>query len=340
LTERHEDDLRGVLHDVSNTLTVILGWADEAADPAASRESVEYAIRVIADETRRARMLARGAIGVRSERKSERAGDVITRVLGTLRIEVANAGIELVHEGALDAQVDGDHLGQILTNLLLNAIAFAKSRVVVRAELQGKTCRITVVDDGPGVPKDHVDSVFSGHTTRPDGAGVGLRHARQLAMAMGGSLELLERGSGAHFCLVWPLSQQASFASIVPPPALSSRTVLALEGARVLLLEDDVAVTSFLRVALEARGAIVHVAHVVGEIPAGQTFDVAVVDASPVNGEPDAAHAALAGACRKMLIATGDVDSLAAPFRGYSALPKPFEVVELVKRLTELLESP
>jgi hypothetical protein len=57
------DDVTGALHDVSNTLTVLLGWVAEARAAGATEESVQRALFVIESRARVARDLARRAIG-------------------------------------------------------------------------------------------------------------------------------------------------------------------------------------------------------------------------------------------------------------------------------------
>ena len=55
----------GALHEVSNALTVLLGWVAEAREPDATPEEVERALRIIEQRGRAARDLARRAIGAK-----------------------------------------------------------------------------------------------------------------------------------------------------------------------------------------------------------------------------------------------------------------------------------
>jgi len=56
-------DALGALHEVSNALTVLLGWVAEARDPSAADEDVKNALRIVEQRARSARDLARRAIG-------------------------------------------------------------------------------------------------------------------------------------------------------------------------------------------------------------------------------------------------------------------------------------
>ncbi|MDF1687462.1 MAG: sensor histidine kinase [Parvibaculaceae bacterium] len=86
-------------------------------------------------------------------------------------------------------------LGQVLRNLLDNALSFSppEGRVLLKATRRKATVRITVEDQGPGIPVDSVEKIFDRfHTDRPDSfgsnSGLGLSIARQIVEAHGGHL--------------------------------------------------------------------------------------------------------------------------------------------------------
>jgi signal transduction histidine kinase len=67
---------------------------------------------------------------------------------------------------------------------------------------------LTVVDDGPGVPPDQLETVFEpGRTSRADSSGLGLPLARRMASAAGAGLEA-RPGPGGRFELRIPLHAQ------------------------------------------------------------------------------------------------------------------------------------
>ncbi|MFE1961110.1 ATP-binding protein [Streptomyces sp. NPDC059479] len=71
------------------------------------------------------------------------------------------------------------------------------------------TVRVTVADDGPGVPEEFRDSLFEpGRRATPgdghDGAGLGLALARRLARAAGGDIALDTGRAGARFTVTLP----------------------------------------------------------------------------------------------------------------------------------------
>ena len=98
----------------------------------------------------------------------------------------------------LAATVDPEHLREILVNLLDNARAVSDdgSRIEVVVRRRGRLLETDVADRGPG-PGSNPEAWFEPYATgRHDGTGLGLPIARALAMANGGSLELVARPGG------------------------------------------------------------------------------------------------------------------------------------------------
>ena len=335
-------DVTGALHDVSNALTVLLGWVAEARAPGATDESIRRALFVIESRARVARDLARRAIGGAPQVVDAAAsvGAVLKDVLDGLEVEAQQSGVRLVHRGASDVQVAmaGD-VSQIVTNVVLNALAYSPrgSEVAVEVAAAPKSVTIDIRDQGPGVPASRRDGIFEGDSTREGGAGVGLRHARALARAAGGELELVaSAGSqvGALFRLTWPrgeaLARSTSTGFVVP----------LLQGTRVLVVEDDEHVTLLLETALGARGAIVTIARTAAELTQalkdGQ-HDAALIDLSPIATDVNGAVAALRERSPKaaLVFISGSAVGLPGVLAAESVrwVRKPFEVNELVTAL-------
>lgn len=338
-------DLAGVLHDVSNALTVLLGWVGEARGPDATAETTAYALQIIEQRARIARDLARHAIGAARIDEQKPAGELAREVADALKVEAAKVGATLEVRGAdvptrLSGAID---VSQILTNLVMNALAHAPKGTAVEVEvaLEDTRCVFTVADSGPGVPAASHATIFEGESRRPGGTGVGLRHSRALARVWGGDVELLPTPRGAKFQVTWPR------VDAVPRPPTSNARGRGLMGVKVLLVEDDVAVTHLLETALEGRGADVTVAGTLADLRAKMKngpFDAALVDLSPIAANPSGALADLRKESPniELVLITGSADALpeAVASESMTLVRKPFELGEVLAVLTGLTKKP
>lgn len=139
---------------------------------------------------------------------------------GQLRLELAEVNVAELVERALDGleqrseglqirrdvpaglvvRTDARRLVQVLRNLIVNALTYARSSIDVTAARTGDYIEIRVRDDGPGVPPEHAERIFERfHRADPSrsrttgGAGLGLTIARELVELHGGTIRLEER---------------------------------------------------------------------------------------------------------------------------------------------------
>lgn len=344
-------DLAAALHEVSNALTVVLGWLDAARsglDAAAQREAVE-AVEVALAHARLGHRIARRAIGAdvsdveRERPAAEVARDAVLAVTPesrrrgvSVRFVDGSRGDELVSEAP--------SVLQILLNLLLNALAFSPpgGTVTLSVKPADGSLAFEVSDEGPGIAPERAETLLSGpDSTRRGGAGIGLRHSAEIAEACGGRLALARISDGSTFALAWPIAEARRDGCVPRAPAA------ALTGARVLVVEDDAAVLSLIELALEARGAKVISAQSAEEVTAclanGERLSAALVDLSPIADRADAMLADLAGRDGVPVVlisgvASGVPDGLEPHVRAW--VRKPFEMSEVVDVLRSLVASP
>ena len=161
---------------------------------------------------------------------------------------------------------DAARVRQILMNLVSNALKFTDTgRVVIRLDADDhERIRILVIDTGMGMSREQIDRVFTpfaqGDPTiarRFGGTGLGLSICRQLAERMGGEIIVSsELGSGSTFTVRLPLPVTAA-----PPATIADAPKPELSGARVLVVDDNLANQMVARAILEAVGAVVAVAN-------------------------------------------------------------------------------
>jgi signal transduction histidine kinase len=114
----------------------------------------------------------------------------------------------------VDAWGDAHGLAQVLTNLIGNAVKFSPrgAAVAVTAEVLGGSVRVTVRDQGRGIPADKLGSVFERFeqvevrdAKEKGGAGLGLAICRAIVEQHGGRIWAESAGAGCgsafHFTL-------------------------------------------------------------------------------------------------------------------------------------------
>lgn len=141
---------------------------------------------------------------------------VLRSTIETVRNREPGRSITLgVTPGTANALADPERTAQIVDALLDNACRYAPSDTPVEVELDQDhdDVRVRVIDHGPGIPRDHQETVFERFhrledplTMRTGGVGLGLFLARKLAESMHGRLELAPPtgGGGAEFVLRLP----------------------------------------------------------------------------------------------------------------------------------------
>ena len=156
-------------------------------------------------------------------------------------------------------------LGQILRNLLANAIKFTRTGSVrLYCHAQGSSVRIQVVDTGIGIAAEHLNAIceeFYQINVDPrsarQGYGLGLSIVRQVARLLHTRLEVSSTpGRGSVFSLQLPLATTSAPSAtpeetISPAPQAASRPV---PGLRIILIEDDASVRDAIRLLLAIEG--------------------------------------------------------------------------------------
>jgi signal transduction histidine kinase len=120
-------------------------------------------------------------------------------------------------------QGDEERLGQLLVNLLHNAVKFSPegSQVVVRAALEGPDVVVSVEDHGSGIPRADLDRIFErfykvdkARVRGVGGTGLGLAIARHIVEGHGGRIWVeSEEGRGSTFRFSIPVSGAVALSS-------------------------------------------------------------------------------------------------------------------------------
>lgn len=204
--------------------------------------------------------------------------DVASEALDAVRPAADARGIVLetsLPRGEATVTGDADRLQQVAWNLLSNAVKFTGrgGRVRVTVSGDGDHACLSVADTGLGIAPEFLPHVFerfrqadAGTTRERGGLGLGLSIAHHLAQLHGGDVcaDSAGLGYGATFRLVLPHSATAGSGAVQGRLAIDAAASLprmpALQGLRVLAVDDDPDALQLVREILESTGAEVTVA--------------------------------------------------------------------------------
>jgi two-component system, OmpR family, sensor kinase len=235
--------LLSVSHDLRTPLTSIRGYAQAIADGTAEGDEEHVrAAEVISSEARRLQRLVADLLDLArldAHQFSLRpvvvdAREVVSETVAAFGPQAADLGLSLTlssrsgsspstasspsspagasvsGDDSLPLVADPERLGQIVANLVENALKFASTSVVVALWRTDGYAQITVDDDGPGINPADLPHVFERLYTsravpaRAVGTGIGLAIVHELAVAMGGSARVEPVDNGTRFVVALP----------------------------------------------------------------------------------------------------------------------------------------
>lgn len=201
--------LPNVAHELNNALQIISGTVEVLAmRQGLPADATEKLSRIGAQAARATDMLRQLVTFARRDDAGVAIVDVVKlaeRSVAFRRFHLGRAGITVTvggcgHGQAL-ARADGNHVQQVLLNLIINAEhsleGIRDGRVEVTIERRDGAIEVRVADNGAGMPADLAARVTDPFfTTKATAAGLGLTVAGALARAQGGSLRLEPGESG------------------------------------------------------------------------------------------------------------------------------------------------
>ena len=247
---------------------------------------------------------------------SKLIGDIVE----SFKVTNTNKSLEIRShaEGLPALMLDPQHAGQILFNLIGNAVKFTKSGYIeVRAtfapDVDGAsgTLRLEVEDTGCGIAEADLDHIMSPYEqviskeARNGGTGLGLALCRQLAKAMGGEISVVSTlGKGSTFTVTLPgvkistemtdegeetgmtgATSVASASSPVPPVPPVPRSPAEPARRRILIVDDQKMNLMVLKAMLKKLGDFDVVTAMNGrealdalESPDAKAFDIVLTD--------------------------------------------------------------
>jgi signal transduction histidine kinase len=198
----------GLAHEIRNPLGAIKGAA-QYLDPTLNRPESRF-LSVIVEEADRLNAVVTQFLDYAKPSATREYKEVdlntLIQKLATLLSPTAPDGVDLRFQSSLlsaKIRCAPEQIHQVLLNLIQNAFKAlkkwdgpAEKRVVVsldsfETEDLRTMVRVTVEDNGPGIPKENLEKIFIPFfTTDPAGTGLGLPICRKIAQAHGGTIEV------------------------------------------------------------------------------------------------------------------------------------------------------
>jgi len=252
---------------------------------------------------------------------------------------------------------DEDLLHQILQNLVANAIKHTEAgRILVGCRRRGGMLRIEVWDSGPGIPREHLDTIFdeffqlSNPARQADkGYGVGLSIVRSLARTLEHRLDVRSTpGKGSMFAVEVDTASPGGSARR-KRKGVQGVPYRGRPGAVVMLVEDDAGVRGATQFLLEGFGldvmAVSACAEAMALIRSGRQPDLIIADYRLAQGESGAVAIRRIveelGRTVPALLVSGDfVPDAAGDLQtgGFLVLQKPIDVDQLIAHMNKLLQ--
>lgn len=226
--------VRGMAHEIKNPLGGLRGAA-QLLERELPDESLKEYTNIIIGEADRLRNLVNRMLGPNTLPQKEMINihQVLEHVRQLMRAEIQG---EISFVSDYDPSIpemlaDRDQLIQAVLNIVGNAVQAigSKGEIILRTRTLrqftiGHTrhklvCQVSIIDNGPGIPEDMVESIFYPMVTgRAEGTGLGLSIAQSLINQHGGLVQCESRPGRTSFSLLLPLEAADSKPTEEPTP--------------------------------------------------------------------------------------------------------------------------
>ena len=261
----------GIAHDFNNILTGIYGNISLALMKLEENHQSSHYLTRAENSLNRATQLTKQLLtfskGGNPIKRDENLSEIIKE---TVVFDLSGSNVKPIFNFAdnlYSIKVDKGQLQQVFSNLAINAnqaspngghlyISIVNSFVNDNEILDlasGKYLKITVQDEGTGIPQKHIDKIFEPYfTTKPTGNGLGLATTYSIIKKHKGHLEIdSELGKGTKFTLYLPASKKGE----VKKEEKSETSKLPENNtAKILIMDDEESIREILSQMIELLG--------------------------------------------------------------------------------------
>jgi signal transduction histidine kinase/GAF domain-containing protein len=283
----------GVAHELNNPLAGVMGYTQLMLTRPLDGKLRGELERVFS-EAQRASKIVQNLLTFARKHKPERRylglNGIVEKTLElrSYELRVSSIEVETDFDPALPmTMLDFHQMQQVVLNIITNAeqamlMARGRGRLVLRTRSRDGLIELSIQDDGPGIPAEHLSRVFDPFfTTKPvgQGTGLGLSICHGIVKEHGGRLRVDSRpGQGTTFTLELPVLGAAE----TQPRAAAAETAPVDTGRRsILVVDDEPAIQDLLVELLSREGHRVDTAgsgsSALGKILKG-TYDLIISD--------------------------------------------------------------
>jgi len=210
----------GVAHEINNPLTGILGFSQRLLRKSADEE-VSRDLEMIHNEALRAAKVVENLLTFARRREPTKEysdiNDIVQKALELRAYELKTSNIEVVTDLAPSLPktiADFQQIQEVFLNIILNAeqaMTEAKGggKLIIKTQEINGYIRVSLTDDGPGIPAENLDRLFNPFfTTRGErgGTGLGLSVCHGIVTGHGGRIYARSKlGKGATFIVELPV---------------------------------------------------------------------------------------------------------------------------------------
>ena len=364
----------GIAHEINNPLTSILGFTEVVLGRSGLEPAVRTQLQTVRDEALRLKALV-GNLSRMSRRHPEQLHRMDLRMVPTRMLELrsyqlAANNIRVLYTPArapIFVKGDVELLLQAMLQLILNAEqsireSRQKGEIQLKCDVWDGRARITVEDNGCGIPPDIRDHIFDPFfTSRPiwQGTGLGLSICHSIVEQHDGEIGVeSEVGRGTTVRVLLPLASADNEGPDLPAPESIEPTAtgeehgLASPARRFLVIDDEMEILNLVSVVLAKTGATVVILQDPTRLDSilnsasKDTFDAVLCDLKMPGQDGLAVLRTLRQRqpelARKFLLMTGnlaDADKARIDLEGVRILPKPFTLVNLRAMIGEIASS-
>ncbi len=362
----------GIAHDFNNLLTAIIGNLSLALAQAKEESKAGSGVRERVEASKKASLRAQDLAQqlltfAKGGAPIKKTASMRQLVLDTVGFSLSGTNIRSefsIPEDLWPVEIDAGQISQVISNLAVNAVqAMANGGMlhVTGKNLEvgeqgapptlrpGRYVRITVRDDGPGIPEEIQKKIFDPYfTTKPKGSGLGLATSYSIVKNHGGLIQLASNPSegGATFIIHLPASE----GEVVPET--EAPVVRLTRQGNILVLDDEEVICELVAYALTPLGYTVEQAYNAETalrmyreaMERGKPFDVVIMDLTipgGMGGKEAVVKLREIDPKAKAVVSSGyAMDPIMSRFRDYGfagVIAKPYDITELEQVVGSLI---